>query len=102
MAQLTPVNETNCPVDSDNSQCNVNLPQVVADRATITPILQIFFGVLGLVAVIIIIFAGLKFITGQGEPQRIKEARNTIIWAILGLIIALSAEAAIYILVKLL
>lgn len=100
LAQLAPRNSADCPVDSDGASCNVNLPQVAAERATITPVLQIFFGVVGLVAVIMIIIAGLQFIVGQGEPQKIKDARNTIIWSILGLVIALSAEMLIYVLVN--
>lgn len=97
-SQARPINDPDCPVDG-NESCNINLPAVTADRATIEPVLQIFFGILALIAVIVIIVSGIKFVTSQGEPQKIKDARNTLIWAILGLVIALSAELAVYLLI---
>ncbi len=97
LSQIQPVNDPNCPVEG-SAGCNTNLPQVGADRATIQPILTIFFGILGLIAVVMLIISGIKFITAQGEPQKIKDARNTIIWSLIGLAIAVSAEVIVYLL----
>ncbi len=87
---------TNC----DSGSCQTNLPEVVADASTVSTVLAVVFGIIGATAVILIIFSGMLFITGGDDPQKIKTARNTIIWALLGLGIALSAEAIVYIFLR--
>jgi len=42
-------------------------------------------------AVFFIIWGGLKFISSRGEPGKIKEAQDTILYAVLGLVIAIVA-----------
>lgn len=41
---------------------------------------------------IIIILAGFKFVMAQGDPEKVKEARHMIYWALIGLIIIISAK----------
>lgn len=86
---------TNCPLGNSNPTCNTNLPEVAADADTVSTFLSIVFGVLGAVCVILIIYAGFQFILGGDDPQKVKNARNTIIWALIGLGVALSAEAIV-------
>lgn len=47
------------------------------------------------VAVIIIIIAGIQYLTSQGEPEKAKRAQASITYTIIGLIIALSAATII-------
>lgn len=47
------------------------------------------FVILVIVAVIFIILAGLQFITGGGDPTAISAARTKLIWAAVGIGIAL-------------
>lgn len=69
------------------------LPQVNANEGQITAILQIVFGVIGVVALVIIILAGLQLtVSAGGNPEAAAKARKTIVFAALGLIIAISAE----------
>ncbi len=86
-----------CPSDPTGASCTVNLPQVDAGATSpaITNALQLVFGIIGAVAVFFIIMGGLKFITSQGDPQGIGKARKTIIYAAVGLAVALSAEAIV-------
>ena len=39
-----------------------------------------------------IIVAGIKFITSQGEPSNVASAKNTILYAIVGLVIVAFAQ----------
>lgn len=50
--------------------------------------LQLVFGTAGGLAFLIIVVAGLKFITSQGDPQATNKARNTVIYAIIGLVVS--------------
>lgn len=47
--------------------------------------------VAGLVAVVFVIIGGFKFITAQGEPEQAASARETLMFALVGLVIALLA-----------
>ena len=70
----------------------LGLPEVSANNETLRTILQILFAVIALVAVIYIMITGLKLVVQQGDPQGISKARQGIIYAAVGLAIALSAE----------
>ncbi|MCL6096889.1 MAG: pilin [Patescibacteria group bacterium] len=43
----------------------------------------------GITAVFFIIFSGIKFITSGGDPKQVEGARQTVTWAIIGLLIVL-------------
>ena len=48
--------------------------------------------IVGIASVIMIIIAGIKFITSQGDPNNVSSARNTVLYALIGLAIAASAQ----------
>lgn len=77
----------------DIKPSETGLPQVNANSGQITSVLQIAFGIIGVIAIIMIIVAGLQLMTSLGgNPEAAKKARSTIIYAVIGLIIAISAE----------
>jgi hypothetical protein len=84
-----------CGVGSATANCTTGLPKVEATSAQLTQILQIFFGVIAAVAVLMIMIAGLRFITGNGNPQEISKARSTILYSLAGLVVAILAEAIV-------
>lgn len=49
----------------------------------------------GTIAVIIMIIAGIRFITSHGDPQSVTSARNTILYAVIGLIVIVLAQALV-------
>ncbi|HEX3568538.1 MAG TPA: hypothetical protein VHT70_02565 [Candidatus Saccharimonadales bacterium] len=80
----------NCP-EGDTS-CDTGLPLSTAGSGSIHTALQITFGVLAVVAVVVIVLAGFRLVITQGDSQAVAKARQTIIYAVVGLMIALSAE----------
>ncbi len=73
-------------------------PRIIASR-----IIQIFLGFLGIIATGLIIYAGFLWMTAAGNEDKIDKAKKTLVSAIIGLIIILSAFAiATFILSKLL
>ena len=55
-------------------------------------IVNVISVVVGIVAVIMIIFGGFKYITSGGDSGNISSAKNTILFAIVGLIIVAMAQ----------
>jgi hypothetical protein len=61
------------------------------DNTDIADILRIVFGLAGAIATLVIVIAGIMFILSQGDPQKAAKARNTIIYAGVGLGLIVSA-----------
>ena len=74
---------------------STGLPNVTADSNQVQQVLQIVFAVIGVVALIFVIIGGIQFITSQGDPQSATRGRQTVIYAVIGLVIALAAEALV-------
>ncbi len=58
----------------------------------LTNIINIFSLIVGVVAVIMIIIGGLKYITSGGESSNITGAKNTILYAVIGLVVVALAQ----------
>jgi hypothetical protein len=58
----------------------------------IEDVINIFSLVVGVIAVIMIIIGGLKYITSGGDSGNVTSAKNTILYAIVGLIIVALAQ----------
>jgi hypothetical protein len=58
----------------------------------IKAVINIVSVIVGVVAVIMIIFGGLKYITSGGDSSNVSSAKNTIIYAIIGLVIVALAQ----------
>ncbi len=56
-------------------------------------IINVVYGLIGVVAVIFVIIGGFKYMTSQGDPERLKNAKNTIMFSLIGLVVTLSAFA---------
>jgi hypothetical protein len=71
------------------------LPTTDADTDTVKTILQIVFGIIGAFALMSTVASGLKYVTSGGDPGKTSEAKKGIIFALVGLMIAISAQAII-------
>ncbi len=69
-----------------------SLPQVKAGTSQVESILTIVFGAAAAIAILVIIVASLNIATGGGDPDKISRGKKTIILALVGLAIAVSAE----------
>lgn len=68
------------------------LPLVSANQGTLSSALAVFFGLVAALAVLSIAIAGFNFVTANGDAEKISRSKKTIILALIGLVIALSAE----------
>jgi hypothetical protein len=57
--------------------------------------------IIGVVAVIMIIFGGFRYITSGGSDNTVTSAKNTILYAIIGLVIVALAQLLVRFVVKL-
>lgn len=80
------VNDPNCANTSD-------APERV--NGLIALVINIFSVVVGVVSVIMIIIGGLKYITSGGDSGNVGNAKNTILYAIIGLVIVALAQVIV-------
>ncbi len=52
-------------------------------------------GVVGLVAVVVIIIGGVTYMTSNGDPGKVKKAKDTILYGIIGLLVCALAFAIV-------
>lgn len=50
-------------------------------------IIRTIIGILGIVAVVIIVIGGINYMTSAGDPSKVKKAKDTILYAIIGLVV---------------
>lgn len=68
----------------------VKLPEVAADQSTLGTILNLVWKVLGILSVIFVAIGGLKYTLSAGDSNQVNSAKNTILYAVIGLVISLS------------
>lgn len=71
------------------------LPTSSANTATVQNALQIVFGIIGALAFLMIVISGFRYVLSAGNPDRASRAKNGIIYALIGLVIALAAETIV-------
>lgn len=77
-----------------------NLPEPSANRNELTTILSIAFGIIGAFALLIITVSGMRYITSGGNPEKTAKAKSGIVYSLVGLVVAISAEAIVTFVVK--
>ena len=58
-------------------------------------IINVVIGVVGFVAVAFIIFGGVQYTTSAGDPGKVKKAKDTILYGIIGLVVSMLAYAIV-------
>jgi cytochrome bd-type quinol oxidase subunit 2 len=58
----------------------------------ITNIVNIFSIIVGIVSVIMIIYGGFRYVTSGGDSGNVSSAKNTIIYAVIGLVVVALAQ----------
>lgn len=93
----------NCGADLNASgigNTNTVCPTTITDPGgkvdnIIKLIINIFSLIVGVVSVIMIIIGGLKYITSGGDSGNITGAKNTILYAIIGLVVVALAQVVV-------
>lgn len=57
----------------------------------IKAVLQIVFSIIGAISLLVVVLAGFTYITSQGDPGKVSQAKNAIIYASAGLAVSILA-----------
>lgn len=81
--------------------CQSNKPQskdsndIYGADGVLTKAANLIATIVGIAAVIMIIISGFKYITASGDPTNIKSAKDTLMFAVVGIVVAVSARVII-------
>jgi hypothetical protein len=79
------VSDTSCdPANDSEATSKVN--------SLLSTVINIFSLIVGVIAVIMIIIGGLRYITSGGDSGNVTAAKNTILYAIIGLVVVALAQ----------
>lgn len=112
LALARPVSAVKCPPGSERNkngtdfvevsdissvaQCNLPKEEKGEDLLSqIAKVINVILGMVGIIAVVVIIIGGISFITSQGDPGKVTKARNTILYGVVGIAVALLAFAIV-------
>jgi len=81
-----------CAGNADSAVCKAQ-----GDSATgmVQTIINLLLYVLGIIAVIMIVVGGIRYTTSNGNASQIKEAKDTILYSVVGLIVAMLSFAIV-------
>jgi len=79
-------NSTDCTTNAGNGSL----------KSLATQVVNVFSIIVGVVAVIMVIYGGFKYITSGGEAGNVSGAKNTLIYAVVGLIIVALAQFIVH------
>jgi hypothetical protein len=79
---------------SGGSGCATAQGQPTVDTL-IKSVLKILSWVVGVISIIMIVIAGLFYVTSNGDSGKIGTAKNTLIYAIVGLVVVAFAQAIV-------
>lgn len=86
-----------CEVDPSSDVCKSK-----NDKAEniVSPVVNLLFWLVGVLSVIMLIWGGIRYATSAGDSNKVTGAKNTIIYSIVGLAVALLSYAIVSLVVS--
>jgi hypothetical protein len=82
-------NGANCAAGSGQAA------KIDGDGGIFKTVVNILLFIVGAVAVIMLVIGGLRYVTSNGDQNAVTGAKNTIMYAIIGIVVAFLAYAAV-------
>lgn len=110
VAVLSPINVTSVSAQSTTPTCDENAgasggigcargegtpDQLFGEGSIFTTIVNVLLFIIGAISVIMLVWGGIRYTTSGGNSSSVTAAKNTIMYAIIGLIVAFLAFAIV-------
>lgn len=80
--------------------CIDHLPNTPANGDTVQTILTIVIRVIAAVALLFVVIGGIRYVLSQGDPGAVSKAKATIVYALIGLVVAIVAQAIVVFVIR--
>lgn len=80
---------------AEAAKCDECPENLFGDTGIFKQITNVVLYIVGVIAVIMLIIGGIKYVISGGDAKKVTDAKNTVLYAIIGLIIAFLAYAIV-------
>lgn len=80
---------------AEAARCDGCPENLFGDTGVFRQITNVVLYIVGVIAVIMLIIGGIKYVVSGGDAKKVTDAKNTVLYAIIGLIIAFLAFAIV-------
>ncbi len=77
------------------ARCDGCPADLFGDKGVFKQITNTILYIVGIIAVVMLIIGGIRYITSGGDAKKVTDAKNTVLYAIIGLIISFLAFAIV-------
>ena len=89
LTQLGLDNDPGCAIASENKLSTDNGGNTTAGA------IRVALGALAGISIVVIVVGGFQFAISQGDQTQVKKARQTVLYAVVGLVVAISASVIV-------
>ena len=91
----------NCGVIGQiGEDCPTNPEAESTINRTIKTALNLFSGIVGIISVVMVIVGGVRYITSGGDSGKVASAQNTVLYAVIGLVVVALAQIIVQFVLK--
>ena len=95
VANATGAFATTLSEGAEAARCDGCPENLFGDTGVFKQVTNIVLYIVGVIAVIMLIIGGIKYVVSGGDAKKVTDAKNTVLYAIIGLIIAFLAFAIV-------
>lgn len=98
VAAVNPVEQVCSGGGSGSAACEAADPNegaLLGAEGVVTRAVQFIVYIAGALSVVLVVLGGIKYATSNGDSGNIQSAKNTVIYALVGLIVAVFAQAIV-------
>lgn len=90
------ISDSACQADPTQAACKGN---IFASGGLVQTVAQTLVFLIGAISVLMLIIGGLRYVLSGGDPAATKGAKDTILYAVIGVIVALTGYALVHFLI---
>ena len=95
LAPMALVSATTLQEGAEAARCDGCPEDLFGNSGVFKQVTNMILYIVGVVAVIMLIIGGIKYVTSGGDAKKVTDAKNTVLYAIIGLVVAFLAFAIV-------
>ena len=95
LAGISSVSALTLQEGAEAARCDGCPADLFGDTGVFKQVTNIILYIVGIIAVIMLIIGGIKYVISGGDSKKVTDAKNTVLYAIIGLVIAFLAFAIV-------
>ncbi len=92
---FAPVSALTLQEGAEAARCDGCPSELFGDMGVFKQITNTILYIVGIIAVIMLIIGGIKYVVSGGDSKKVTDAKNTVLYAIIGLVICFLAFAIV-------